>query len=99
MINQEEILHFLRENKNEFFSDYQLIKLGLFGSFAQGEETEDSDIDLIVEFQPDTEDLSEKKRSIKSLVEKQFGLKVDICREKYIKPYFKSHILDSAVYV
>ncbi|MEM6842891.1 MAG: nucleotidyltransferase domain-containing protein [Bacteroidota bacterium] len=99
MTNKKEILHFLREKKSDLFADYQLVKLGLFGSFARGEETEESDIDLIVEFEPNTENLSEKKRHIKSLVEKQFNCEVDICREKYIKPYFKSYILQSTIYV
>ena len=85
--------------KKEFFSDYQLVKLGLFGSFARGEATQDSDIDLIVEFEPNTLNLSEKKSSIKSTLQKQFHIEVDVCREKYIKPYFKSQILESVVYV
>jgi predicted nucleotidyltransferase len=99
LTNKQEILHFLKDNKSELFSDYQLTKLGLFGSFARGEETDESDIDLIVEFEPNTENLTEKKHRIKALAEKQFNREVDICREKYIKPYFKSYILQSAVYV
>ncbi len=99
MIKRDEILSFLRERKDELFSEYQLVKIGLFGSFARNEGTEDSDIDLIVEFQPNTENLSDKKSKIKSLVAKRFDREVDLCREKYIKPYFKSQILQSAIYV
>ena len=99
MTSKEEILSFLKEKKGEFFSDYQLVKLGLFGSFARDEATQDSDIDLIVEFEPNTQNLSEKKSSIKSSVQEQFHREVDVCREKYIKPYFKSQILESVVYV
>ena len=61
MVDRDEILSFLREKKDVLFSKYQLSKIGLFGSFARNEGTEDSDIDLIVEFQPDTGNLSEKK--------------------------------------
>ena len=99
MIKRDEILSFLRERKVELFSEYQLIKIGLFGSFARNEETEFSDIDLIVEFQPNTENLAEKKSKIKDLVAKRFNREVDLCREKYIKPYFKSQIQQSAIYV
>ncbi len=99
MIKRDEILSFLRERKDELFSEYQLVKIGLFGSFARNEGTENSDIDLIVEFQPNTENLSDKKSKIKSLVAKRFDREVDLCREKYIKPYFKSQILQSAIYV
>jgi predicted nucleotidyltransferase len=99
MIGKEEILAFLKEHKHELFSTHQLVKLGLFGSFARNEHTEKSDIDLIIEFQPNTENISEKKLKLKSFVEHQFKRGVDLCLEKYIKPYFKSHILNSAIYV
>ncbi len=99
MIKRDEILSFLRGRKEELFSDYQLVRIGLFGSFARDEGTEDSDIDLLVEFQPNTENLSEKKSKIKMLVAKKFDREVDLCREKYIKPYFKSQILQSVIYV
>ena len=73
--------------------------MGLFGSFAKGDVTASSDIDLLVEFEPDTEELLEKKTRIKNMIKRQFNLEADICREKYIKPYFKSQILQSVIYV
>lgn len=99
MVSKEDILDYLSEKKDEFFSEYQLVKLGLFGSFARGEASEHSDIDLIIEFKQNTEDLPDKKSKIKLAVENQFHREVDLCREKYMKPYFKSHILKSAIYV
>lgn len=99
MISKEEILSFLRTQKSGFLTDYRVAKLGLFGSYATGEASENSDIDLIVEFLPETENLSEKKAGIKSVVSQRFNKNVDICREKYIKPYFKNQILQSAIYV
>ena len=99
MTNKDEILTFLSDNKNQLFSEYQLVKIGLFGSFSKNEETKDSDIDLIVEFEPNTKNLLEKKSNIKSLIKKKFNREVDLCREKYIKPYFKSQILKSVIYV
>ncbi|HMO41317.1 MAG TPA: nucleotidyltransferase domain-containing protein [Saprospiraceae bacterium] len=99
MIKKDEILSFLKEHKDQLFSEYQLIRIGLFGSFARDEATANSDIDLIVEFEPNTENLSEKKSKIKDLVAKKFDREVDLCREKYIKPYFKHQILQSVIYV
>lgn len=77
MTTKEEILLFLKENKWLFFSEYQLVKLGLFGSFSRNEGTEYSDIDLIVEFEPNTQNLSEKKSKIKNIVAKKFDMKVN----------------------
>jgi len=99
VLEREEILSFLKEKKSELFSDYQLTKIGLFGSFANGNQTENSDIDLIVEFQPNIKNLTQKKSKIKDLVRNRFNKEVDLCREKYIKPYFKVQILESVIYV
>jgi len=52
MLSKNEILAFLSEHKVALFAEYQLVKIGLFGSFARNEITEESDIDIIVEFQP-----------------------------------------------
>lgn len=99
MTKKEDILSFLAENKEYLLSEFQLIKIGLFGSFSRDEETELSDIDLLLEFEPNTPNLSKKKSMIKDLLSQKFGREVDICREKYIKPYFKSQILQSTIYV
>lgn len=99
MINRSEILSFLKKNKALLFDECQLVSIGLFGSFSRNEGTENSDIDLIVEFQPNTKNLSEKKTKIKDLVGKRFDREVYLCREKYIKPYFRNQILLSAIYV
>lgn len=99
MLNKEEILFYLKENKEVFFSEYHLSRLGLFGSFALGEASEKSDIDLLIEFLPETENLSEKKLKLKLTLKERFNRDVDLCREKYIKPYFKTQIQKSVIYV
>jgi len=43
---REEILQVLRENKERLVEKYGITKLGLFGSFARGEATDESDVDL-----------------------------------------------------
>lgn len=99
MTEKEEILKYLAQEKEVLFREFHLVKLGLFGSFAKGEQTEASDIDLVVEFAPQTEALSEKKEQLRSIVSNRFNRPVDVCREKYIKPYFKEQIINSAIYV
>lgn len=99
MLNTDEVLGFLRNHRQTLKSDFRIVKLGLIGSFARGEQTEDSDIDLLVEFEPDTDDLFGKKMRLKDLLKVSFNREVDICREKYIKPYIKSSLLKEAIYV
>lgn len=99
MLTKEEILEYLRLKKPELEEEFQVTKLGLFGSFASDQQQEDSDIDILLEFKPQTENLTEIKTQIKQMVQSRFKRNVDLCREKYIKPYFKKQILKSAIYV
>ena len=93
------VLLFLSENKEYISQKYKLTKLGVFGSYARGEQTPESDLDLLVEFEDNTPDLSEKKEYLRNEIRAVFDINVDICREKYIKPIFRKQILSDAVYV
>jgi hypothetical protein len=76
-----------------------VISIGLFGSYARNEQIESSDIDLILEFENNTQDLYLLKYNLKEELQAQFNKPVDICREKYIKPIFLKDILSQTVYV
>jgi len=52
MLTREDILTILRDNKERFAEQYGVTKLGLFGSFARNEATEESDVDICVEMPP-----------------------------------------------
>ena len=99
MTDRTAILNYLKVHKAELLARYHLSKIGLFGSIARGEGHPGSDIDLIVEFQEGTENLSQLKRSLKELMETTFQMEVDICRKKYIKSYYRNRILADAVFV
>lgn len=98
-LRKEDILSYLVAEKPNITRNFSITKLGLFGSYALNSQTEESDIDLLIEFAPNTDALTEKKEAIRNLIQSAFGKKVDLCREKYIKPYFKKQILESAIYV
>jgi predicted nucleotidyltransferase len=98
MIDSNKILFYLTSNKNRMEKEYHLVKIGLFGSIARGEQNEQSDIDLIVEFENDTPDLYTIKQRLRNEIQSRFNLPVDICREKYIKPVFKQQILSEVKY-
>ena len=49
-MNKDYILQKLSQEKEYIQSKYEVDKIGLFGSYAKGTQTEDSDIDIYVEF-------------------------------------------------
>ena len=99
MKTRDQILTFLSQNKNLLRDKYHIIRIGLFGSYARGDQNAKSDIDLLVEFEENTQNLYDLKINLKDFFRNQFGMEVDICREKYIKPYIKSYLLKEAIYV
>jgi len=99
MSELDKILNYLQINKDRFLKEYHLQKIGIFGSFARNEQNNNSDIDVIVEFEENTADLYLMKQLIKMELEKKFNRSVDICREKYLKPYIKQRIEAEAKYV
>ena len=99
MLEKQELLAFIRQQKPELTDRFHLTKIGIFGSFARGEQTPESDIDLIVEFKPGTEDLFQLKRALRELFAKQFNKEVALCREKFIKSYYRKQILGDAIFV
>lgn len=90
---------FIQRNEPFFRSKFRITKIGIFGSYARGEQTAESDLDLIVEFEENTNDLYDLKLQLKDFFLTRTGLKIDICREKYIKPRFRKSILREARYV
>ena len=55
MKSRDQILAFLKQNKKLFRDRYHIIRIGLFGSYARGDQNVNSDIDLLVEFEDNTQ--------------------------------------------
>jgi predicted nucleotidyltransferase len=98
MKTRDQILAFLSQNKNLFRDKFHIIRIGLFGSYARGDQNVNSDIDLLVEFEENTQDLYGLKLQLKDFFRNKLGIEIDICREKYIKPRIKESILKETIY-
>lgn len=99
MVTRKQILFFLDTNKYYLEEKFNVSKIGIFGSFAKGTEDENSDIDIIVEFKDGTENLFEIKNAMKEFIGNYLNIKVDLCREKYIKSIFREKILKDAYFI
>jgi uncharacterized protein len=99
MLQQNDIISYLKNNKDFFYKQFNVVKIGIFGSFSRNEQTENSDIDIIIEMPRGTDDIFEKKQELKELLKNYFHREIDICRERTIKPLFREMILKDAIYV
>ena len=94
-IDKTNILNYLKEHYSEFINKYNVEKIGLFGSYARDEATENSDIDIFVKMKPSLFDMV----AIKEQIENDLNRKVDIIREhKNIKPIFLKMIQKDLIY-
>ena len=50
MLTREKIVELLRENYSYLVAEYGVKRIGLFGSYAKGQPSDASDIDVVVEF-------------------------------------------------
>jgi predicted nucleotidyltransferase len=91
---REEILSTLQNHLPEI-QHYHVKKLGLFGSHAQGAQTETSDLDFIVEF---SEKSFDNYMDLKLYLEDLFRKPVDLVISSSIKPRLRSEILNNTVY-
>ncbi|NPA82825.1 MAG: nucleotidyltransferase family protein [Epsilonproteobacteria bacterium] len=95
-MKREAILKYLSDHKKEFNQKYRVRKIGLFGSFARGEESKSSDIDIFVDMDPDLFKLVRLKEQI----EKDLKVKVDLIRKhKNLSPLFLKMIQRDIIYV
>lgn len=98
MLKKEEILKFVSENKELFKEKYGILKIGIIGSFARNEQTENSDIDFIIETKPNTPDISRKKQELKEILEQKFQCEIDLCHVNSSDPIFKKLVLNEIIY-
>jgi predicted nucleotidyltransferase len=99
MYSKKEILKYLKNKKSDYFEKFNINKLGIFGSYARGTQTKDSDIDILIDFLEVTGNLYDIKNEIKKDIKHELNLKADVCRETTINPHFRALILSEAIYV
>jgi uncharacterized protein len=97
--SKDDILSYIRSRKGALRSQYHVRKIALIGSFARNEQTSESDVDLLIDLEEDTPHIYEVKRSLRNELERQFGRKVEIASERYLRSYYRNEILRDAIYV
>lgn len=74
-------------------TDYHVSSLGIFGSYVRGEQTPDSDVDLLIEFEPTARFGLLKFCELEDYLSDQLGLKVDLVSRGALKPTIGQRIL------
>ena len=92
-----DVISLLREHEPILRERFGVATIGIFGSFARGEERPDSDVDVLVTFRKGEETFN-NYMDCKFYLEDLFGRKVDLVMKGALKKRLKPHILDEVVY-
>ncbi|MBW2218874.1 MAG: nucleotidyltransferase family protein [Deltaproteobacteria bacterium] len=93
---KQKIFNILQQNQSHL-NALGVKRIGLFGSFVRGEQCADSDIDLLVEFDP-TRKTFDTFMKLSFFLEDIMQHRIEIVTLESLSPYIGPHILKEVEY-
>ena len=75
------------------------LKVGIFGSYARGENRVDSDLDVLVQLDYSQQISLLKLVSVEQDLSEALGIPVDLVTEKSLSPYLRPYVEKDLVYI
>jgi len=97
MKTKDEIISVISNELPHIRKQYGVIRCGLFGSHSKGLAAEESDIDLLVQFEKPIGFF--KFIELENHLSEKLGKKVDLVTEDALKPLIRPHIMETIIYV
>jgi uncharacterized protein len=94
---RQDILASLKKLKGEVSREYSVKNIGVFGSVARGEQTDTSDIDLLVEFSQPVGFVTFMR--LEHFLSERLGNPVDLVTSDSLKPVIRQDVLAEVIYV
>jgi predicted nucleotidyltransferase len=94
----KDIKEFFKNHKKELIERFGIREVGIFGSYVKGEKREDSDLDILVDFEDGYKSF-DNYMDFKFYLEDLLGIKVDLVIKTALKPNLKPGILEETLYV
>jgi predicted nucleotidyltransferase len=96
MISKSIVIERLSELKPFLQKEYSVKSIGLFGSFSDNSFSDESDIDILVEFE---KPIGWKFFTLEIYLEKTFGRKIDLVTKSALKYQIKEKIMKQVKYI
>lgn len=91
-----DVLAIVKKNKTFLKERFGVKKIGVFGSMVRGEANEESDVDVLVEFES-TKKSFDNFMELSFFLEDLFAKKVDLITtsglDKYVRPYVEREVV------
>jgi uncharacterized protein len=97
MLTIREIKQIIIDNKSTLERDFGLKKIGIFGSYIKSNQTDESDLDILVELNQPMGFV--KFIKLENHLSDLLNVKVDLVTPKALKPYIGERILQEVQYV
>jgi uncharacterized protein len=99
LMTPDKIKSILARHKKELKDRFRIKEIGIFGSYLKREQNNNSDLDVLVEFQKNAKlslfDVADLEITLSELL----GVKVDLVEKKFLKPYIGQRILNEVIYI
>jgi predicted nucleotidyltransferase len=86
----------LNKYKSELAEKYNVKEIGIFGSYARGDQRKTSDLDILVEF---SEPIGWEFVDLKEFLESILSMKADLVMVGALKPQLRDSILQEVIYL
>lgn len=96
MQTKEDLLRILNEHHKQI-KWFGVKRYGIFGSFVRSQPTPQSDVDILVEFEPGQKTF-DNFMHLAFFLEELLGRKVDLVTAESLSPYIGPHILREVEY-
>jgi predicted nucleotidyltransferase len=97
MHQTNEIIEKVRGMQQELYEKYHVTRIGIFGSFSQGGQTEKSDLDLVVEFERPIGMMAFVH--LKKQIAERIGIQVDLVTPDGLHPLIRNAVMREVIYV
>jgi hypothetical protein len=97
IVQRKDDISLILQQHHQSFKELGVKRLGLFGSFVRGDQTDRSDIDILVEFEPGRKTF-DNFIQVAFLLEQLLGRRVELVTPESLSPYLKPYILREVEY-
>lgn len=88
---RDDVLQKLEHELPYLQKEFDIETIGIFGSVSRGEDTPESDVDVLYTFRHGAIGIR-KFLDLADFLEDLFGRKVELVSEKYLSPYIRSNV-------
>jgi uncharacterized protein len=93
----EDVKQQLQELKPTLRKRFKVETIDIFGSYARREQTNKSDIDILVTYAEGADLLL--VAGLRHYLRRKLGVKVDVVSKNFLNPIIKDHVLNEAISV